>query len=507
MDGGKLPPLRRYQYLWALLGLTLLWPAALNGGPFYMTDSGAYLHYPAAAIEHLTGHTSEWAHPAAAADGEPKVTRSASARGRAPDYPSPYPADAKGSPTHFGRSIYYGALIYLGYLIGGFWLIMVAQALLAGAAILLAARHFAMTANRASRSWDGTARAVDRLALGGFAVALLTPLPYFVCFIMPDFVGGLACLAAVMLLAGWREETGMGRVAWTALLVLGAVSHSGNVVLLTAIALAWMGGALVLRKGGWWRPGLLVVAAASLGLLGDAAFSAYVTSSTGRPPIPMPFVSARLIADGPGAHYLRAHCPQSGFVLCRSQASFTRDNVAFLWNKEGAFGGASPGAQRLIAAEQPRFVATVAGALPIETAAAAARNALRQLGASAGLSVFNYTPAMKTHIATWVPPAARAELQATRADADTMPVALTEFSTTVLALAAAVILVIVAARRRAPWRSFAVVTLTAFLLNTLVFGCLSMPDDRYGARVIWVLPLIATFMMLGRRYPRTAAPA
>ena len=48
--------------------------------------------------------------------------------------------------------------------------------------------------------------------------------------------------------------------------------------------------------------------------------------------------------------------------------------------------------------------------------------------------------------------------------------------------------------------------LAALLLNAAICGVLSGPNDRYQARVAWLLPLMAAGLMARSRQPRAAAP-
>jgi hypothetical protein len=51
-------------------------------------------------------------------------------------------------------------------------------------------------------------------------------------------------------------------------------------------------------------------------------------------------------------------------------------------------------------------------------------------------------------------------------------------------------------RVAAPVKLLAVAILMGLFANAFVCGAVSQPADRYGARVIWLLPMLATFMTL-----------
>ena len=61
-----------------------------------------------------------------------------------------------------------------------------------------------------------------------------------------------------------------------------------------------------------------------------------------------------------------------------------------------------------------------------------------------------------------------------------------------------VILGLILLPRRVPGevQAFALMVLFGLLVNALVCGGISQPSTRYGARVVWLLPMIAVFMMM-----------
>src|SRR3954452_8979690 len=91
------------QQFFVLLALALicLWPAILNGYPFFGSDTPAYVRYPDAAVAKLLGHTSDWAE---GASSQPPTRTDVASK--------PVSGDAQNAEkTPFlGRSVYYGAL-------------------------------------------------------------------------------------------------------------------------------------------------------------------------------------------------------------------------------------------------------------------------------------------------------------------------------------------------------------------------------------------------------------
>lgn len=57
-------------------------------------------------------------------------------------------------------------------------------------------------------------------------------------------------------------------------------------------------------------------------------------------------------------------------------------------------------------------------------------------------------------------------------------------------------------RVRADERALLLVLATGLLVNAFIFGGLSAPADRYQARVVWLVPLLALLFTLNRQKAR-----
>jgi hypothetical protein len=105
-------------------------------------------------------------------------------------------------------------------------------------------------------------------------------------------------------------------------------------------------------------------------LAGDAAFTIATTKMFGEPPIRPPFLAARVVADAPGASYLKARCSEAGFTLCRFVNWLPVVSTdTFLWSPDptngGVFAPSDPATQRGLSDEQCRFVLAVFMADPV----------------------------------------------------------------------------------------------------------------------------------------------
>lgn len=474
-----------------LLAAALLWPALLNRQAFLFDDTSAYVRGFDAAFVKATGVTSHWTSDRTQAHvAEARPVASLSAEARQPAAPPDTPRALS------GRSIYYGGLIYLSDWIGGFWLLVGAQAAL-----------FAFAAVRVLRNAGGSAPPSGPIALGvlGF-VALATPAGYFVGLVMPDIFGGLAILAAASLLFRLSNEGAAWRAFWAGLLAAAMLFHSANLILVVAmlVCAAVIAGGIGVRLD---RAGLLAVAAAiGIALAGEAAFSLAVRKATGHAPIRPPFVTARLVADGPGRAYLDRTCPASGFAVCAYRDRLPLGSDPFLWSPSGVFSAAPPADQDRLSREDARFALAVFRERPADTAIAAITAVGRQLRA-AEMAIFNYPPFRIAGFRAKLPADTIVEVARTRAYANTMPVRYLELIDLPVAGVSLLFMGWWAWRHRRTeprLAGFALTVAAAVLANAAIVGTLSTPHGRYQNRLIWVLPLLALSLAARRRPVREA---
>ena len=287
--------------LWLSFSLALL----INRGPIFFPDTTAYFRIADAAVVSLGAKPSEWSDrlPNTWIATDPThvgdKTRSASASAR----PTPLA----------GRSIYYGAAL----LILGPALAALLQSLVAAGAVLVAA-------NRLSPN-------MPFITLP-FAIGLSSA-PIFAALLMPDLLAALAVLACAMILPDWHKMGRLEKVFWFCLLVAGVLSHSATLLIVTAVLIMSM----LWRTGrGQKAPWPLIIALAG-GLLGEICFALAVSHATGSQPLRPPFLSARLVADGPGRIFLQRDCARKRrFHQCDFYRRLPANSDAILWGQDGA---------------------------------------------------------------------------------------------------------------------------------------------------------------------------
>lgn len=432
---------------WLLAGFGFLWPALLNGFPFLYYDVIGYL-----------GGANLFAHAFFAAPIEwPQI------------------------PRIVGRSVYYGAFLLLSLKAGGFWVAATVQGLFAAGCVAMFLRY-----------WPHVSV--------GIAGALLqaTTLPFFVSFMLPDVLTGLAILSATALLLFWQRDGVATRAFWIAVATVAALAHSSNLPVLIALAVS---GLVLPHQRRPWLAAAAIVAATLVGAMGERASAIGVERLTGDAPIRPPFVTARLTTDGPGTRYLRATCPANGFALCRYLARLpAATNDYFLWDdssERGVFQLVSPADRQRIAAEDARFAWATFSHFPVATLATLASGTGGQLRLPR-LEEFNYSPHQTNFFQSRLPPPTLAAVVRSRAFAGTMPTRVPLALMRVLTFVAALLCVraLLAASTPVDLRLTVALILIGLLANAAVCGGLSGANTRYADRILWLLPL-AGLLTLG----------
>jgi hypothetical protein len=342
-------------------------------------------------------------------------------------------------------------------------------------------------------------------------LAVGTSAAWFTGYVMPDLFAPLLALAAAVSAYAWQDLERSERAALAVLIWFSIVVHGSHLLLAVAIAvatapvLAAVGAprAATLRAVG--RLALLIALAASSTLLLHRALLGEA-SLDGRRPV---FLLARSIADGPARRYLQAHCPQVGFAIC-AFADRLPDNVRdVLWSEHSLWAQAPYEMRERIRAEESRVVLAAFCSDPWTEIAASARHAFDQFAAFGMQGSFFPDPYIQTRVHDALPPRPAAAWLASREARRALHEAAFErvqravLLVSVAALAAAALILNgPSARRVAALCAFSTVALVA---NAAIVGALSSIEDRYQARVVWLVPLAAVIASLAWLDERRAA--
>jgi hypothetical protein len=448
--------------------LLLLWPAFLNGGPLVFFDSASYLDQGRQAVEEALRLVSSRLSPDAAGEGAAAVG-----------------AEAAGS-ANVVRSVVYSVFAHVASSTPlGEWGIVAVHSVLV--VILLAML--------AGRGLLNAARPAD-IVLAILFCAALTPLPWFVSYLMPDILAAVVILCGMLVVAGLDRVGVLGGLFILAAASFAMLSHYGHIPLGLGVGAAALALLLVQR-----RLSLAAVAVAALPVLVALAGNAVVNRVAFQEPgvgvatKRLPVLLARSLADGPARWHLEENCATEGYAICEVfEDGFSSNLGVILWSDEG-LGGASPDQMDRIRAEEATVLRRAFMDHPAAQTWSFAGNAVSQVW-TFGMDDFSWSrlarlPDGNVDMAPLDSDRSRAGLDAVG-------------GAHLAALIAATGLILLyawrdglgAGRRE---REILFVAVAGLAINAAIFGGLSVPVDRYQGRVIWIIPVLAALFWLERR--------
>lgn len=391
------------------------------------------------------------------------------------------------------RSMVYSLLAGIFFWLGAVDGLVAMNALLAVGIIWLACRLAVRGLADSPRPSSITLVAVGLAALGS--------LPFYVAFVMPDILSPILLVVTALLSAYaprmrvWEllVVTALGGLAITV-----SMSHLATGLLLLPIvvlkAIAFRG------PRGWLAPALmLVVLLAGIGEQATLRLAAKKVEDA--EVIYRPFLTAQLIQGGPGLSYLSEQCPTASEPTCalfdalsRSDdpERFSATNISFSIDpSNGSFQLMAADDQVQVAQQQFQFFIDVLLDRPIETSLSFADNVVRQLTLNSvnmtlqtdeivkrgqgarGTAWGDFGPGRLTANTRWL------------AIADPVQSALYVLATL------AILGFLASGRLPPPLATFLIMVLIGIVVNAFVCGVFSQPANRYGARVIWLLPVAA----------------
>jgi len=418
-------------------------------------------------------------------------------------------AQADEEPIHNqngARSAYYGALLFALQSVGTLWALAAAQSLAA-----------AWLVHRLWRRVQPDATAWRYVAvMAGLAAA--TSLPAFAGFAMPDVFAGFAVIAAVVLTV-YGDRVGRGETfALWAVLAASANFHSSNALVMLCVAAA--GAVLLWRTGApwrrWVRPPVLVGSAIAVAVAAGSVYGLVVKLRSGDTLRRPPFLTARVLADGPGRRWLPTACDHGAkLALCAYRNLPLTDSEDILWSDEpdlGVFNLAEFRPRERLSREETGFVLRAVAADPIGQVAASLGNVGGQMLA-AEVDEPVRDPAYYLTDPYWITtnlPGLILGMGGCGADSLGCKPRLSAPVFAVvhaLGVLASLGLLLAQLARPGAFRRVSVDTetrraaqasaliLLAVLANAAVCGALSGPFARYEARLIWLVPVLALLVL------------
>lgn len=463
--------------------LACLSVALINGGPLFYFDTDGYLAKGARGLAQL-GLTGLGPVGPAADGGATGAVRRFAAAGEI-------------DGTH---SIIYSLLL------AGFAALRALEVMvLVNAAVVFAA--LGLTLRVVTRLYPVAMPRPLLLALPILAAAT-TSLPFYVAFLMPDIFTPVLILLAALLTAfaprmtPW-ELAGVLLLGWFA-----ALSHLSHIPVAALLVPAAAIGALLVGRRRWWLAPVLVASFVLVPMAERKLFEAMVatTSKAQVAVVYKPFITARLIQDGPGYRMLERNCPDPALSSCAlwealqlsdNPYRLTASHILFAEDPPLASFQTLPAeARRAIAEEQMAFFLRVLREDPLSTAAAFLKNTLRQAG-MVSVDMTLPSEAIVKRLERHNGLAMRlADFGEGRITAGDWLVGLTALHLAIYGLSALVLAGLALWPGRLPpaLRVLAGMVICGVLVNALVCGGISQPATRYGARAAWVLPLTAVFL-------------
>jgi hypothetical protein len=326
---------------------------------------------------------------------------------------------------------------------------------------------------------------------------------------MPDILGPIAYLALFLLFFARLSLAGVDRVGLGLVAIWGITAHSTHLLLAAALFILLLLFAAIERCPFRRSVPALgeIIAVLTLAVVAQLSLYAYLdgkpTLNGQRPP----YLTARVIADGPGRWYLDSHCATEHWTACGHLGNLTSDADSFLWGDNAPYESASEDDRRKLEVQDvPLFLAAIR-AYPREEYHRAVSNFGQQLMAF-GLYDFDSSDWIAAQFNETIP-ASRSSYLRSREARDSLPLdALTsvQFWAVIVSLAIIAGFALLGWRRHSrPLIGLSLVILSMVVLNAFLTGTLSIVDERYQCRVIWLVPLLANVFVLVRLEQRSAA--
>lgn len=484
-------------FIGALMTLAVIW---VNGRPSVFTDTDDYFIHG-----YRIAHTIEYS-----------IIGWDKDRPETPQEWKDY--HALQQDIHFGhtsmgaRSPYYGMLLYGLQKVGTLWLLAAVQALVSCWMVALLFRAMAPKAP----AWS---YAVLMALLAG-----LTTLPYIAGFALPDIFAASVC-ASIALLVVFRDTLKRWEQAGLMAILVAALTFHTSHLLLAAVAVpvalvtAW---AMKAPRRELKVSGIMLGGALVLGVALTSGYAMGVKLVTGDDFGRPPFLTARVIADGPGRDYLRWSCAHGGqWAMCRFRNLPLDNSEDIIWSDKadkGAFNRASFSERVLMARQDASFALHTFAYDPLGQIGASLKNfGLQMIRVRADEPLLDPSVYLRndywstTDLIPMIKAVGPCTIKGGCVPRFTV-IGLEWVHTPFLFLCLAVLVWRLARSdvRRAAFKErslawdrplarmllCAAVVILAIIINAAVCGAFSIPVPRYQARVIWLIPAIAGIMGL-----------
>ena len=331
-------------------------------------------------------------------------------------------------------------------------------------------------------------------------LSALTPLSWYVSMIMPDILGPALYLTFYLLVFARESLSRPERLTIGGIACWAVTSHATHMMLAVGLCVLLALVLLLQRQPAQRtiraiREMAIILAIAAGAQLALHGYLYGQPSLNGDRP---PYLTARIVADGTGRRYLEQHCGEIAWTICSRVQNLTGDADHFLWDADGGWGGASPIEQKEMRQEEMPFVLATVRAFPREQFSKSIAAFWQQLQT---FGIEDLDPS------TWVAeqfdevlPGARPHYLASRQARNALHIeGITAFQIWVVrGFLVLMVVFIPLVWQRVPSRLFglSIVVVSIVIANAFVTGAMSMVDERYGSRVIWLLPFVVGLFVM-----------
>lgn len=467
---------------WGIAGLACLSVALINGGGLFYFDTAGYLEQGQASLASF-GIDIVGAEMSAAQAGATDTEA------------------ARDDVVIGSRSAVYSIVMTLAWLLSGLGSMAGIQTL----ALLLTVGLVARQIQRR----QACSQSMAVLVAGPVLLASLGALPFYTAFLMPDIFAPILLLMVAVLTGFSATMTWPERLFAIAMGAVAIVTHPSHLLIAVLMIPVAGLGALILSRRRWWLAPLCVSAMVAGGMAERVIFVEAVKTIRSAEVVYQPFLTVRSIADGPGYTFLQERCPDPDISACAlydalqksdDPMRLTASHIMFQTSPRlGSYMLLDAATQKRIADDQVTFFLQVLRDRPVDIVVMFLHNTLRQVG--------DYNSIRQTIPNTDVLEAvermtdlAPASLRASRLLDQQDRLAGLDMLHRILYVLSAVIILGLCLRpgQRPPavLRILALTLVAGILANGLVCGGISQPSDRYGARVAFLLPLSAAWLVM-----------
>jgi hypothetical protein len=329
-------------------------------------------------------------------------------------------------------------------------------------------------------------------------LSAFTGLGWLVGRIMPDIFGPVLYLSIYLLV--FAGDTLAPAERWLVILIAwwATASHATHLVLAGSICVVLSAVLLIRNKRlqslQMVAPVATIVLAAALAQIALNKYLYGEASLNGNHP---PFLLARILADGPGRRYLDRRCGELQLAACTYAHDLSNNVDDFLWGPNGWSEAPSEKQEQLRHEEMSVFVGTLL-AYPREELLLFKNHFWRQLLAY-GIYSYDGNQWMSQNIVAVLPSSGvrySDSRQAQEALPEDLFTSLQQWTVIISLVAIGLWMLFARWLRSHRLIGLSVIITSALIINAAVTGALSNVEDRYQARVIWLVPLLAGILIL-----------